>query len=284
MPADSTDTVLTAAFFDAPVACLVWDGDGRILWMNRRARALLGALDDWAQGQPLLEAFADDALGKAKAEALFQRFLAGEPIEGEAVSLRGDGGAPLRTVMSASRFEHPETGACLAIALLQGEPDPGAVEGTRERFPHEPPEAQVPEPLSRRLWIEREAERGRVEASFRDNIERMLLPLLTRARSTADARTRDVLDAAHKALLLLTEPYGSVLTARAPSLTPREIEVCALVRCGLASKEIGAILGISHRSVETHRTRVRRKLGMEDAGQDLASYLIHLTIIDGEAR
>ena len=44
-------------------------------------------------------------------------------------------------------------------------------------------------------------------------------------------------------------------------LTPRELEVMLLVVAGHANKEIARHLGISHRTVEIHRSRVMEKTG-----------------------
>lgn len=49
---------------------------------------------------------------------------------------------------------------------------------------------------------------------------------------------------------------------QAPRLTEREREVLQLIAEGRRSKEIGAILGMSVRTVETHRARIMRKLGI----------------------
>ena len=48
---------------------------------------------------------------------------------------------------------------------------------------------------------------------------------------------------------------------RPGGLTPRELEVVALVAAGLADKEIGRRLGISVRTAEYHAERIRAKLG-----------------------
>jgi two-component system, NarL family, nitrate/nitrite response regulator NarL len=48
--------------------------------------------------------------------------------------------------------------------------------------------------------------------------------------------------------------------ADASLLTPRESEVLALIAQGLSSKDIGERLGMGVRTVETHRTNLRRKL------------------------
>ena len=47
-------------------------------------------------------------------------------------------------------------------------------------------------------------------------------------------------------------------------LTPRESEVVKLIAEGLTSKEIGAVLHISEKTVERHRTNVLEKLGLRN--------------------
>jgi DNA-binding CsgD family transcriptional regulator len=48
-------------------------------------------------------------------------------------------------------------------------------------------------------------------------------------------------------------------------LTARECEVLAQVTAGASSKETGRALGISPRTVEVHRARIMRKLGVRNA-------------------
>ncbi len=51
------------------------------------------------------------------------------------------------------------------------------------------------------------------------------------------------------------------IRARYAQLSEREREVMALVVTGLSSKEIARRLGISHRTVEVHRTNLMHKMG-----------------------
>jgi DNA-binding NarL/FixJ family response regulator len=48
-----------------------------------------------------------------------------------------------------------------------------------------------------------------------------------------------------------------------PHLTPREREVLGLLAYGLSSRQIGERLGMGVRTVETHRTHLRRKLSLD---------------------
>ena len=50
-------------------------------------------------------------------------------------------------------------------------------------------------------------------------------------------------------------------------LTGRERDVLRAVVLGLTNKQIGIELGISHRTVEIHRARLMRKLGVGSAAE-----------------
>ena len=64
----------------------------------------------------------------------------------------------------------------------------------------------------------------------------------------------------HEAGIWSFEDLGAQRPART-DLTAREREVAAQLLHGLTSKEIGRVLGISHRTVEIYRARLVRKYG-----------------------
>ena len=51
---------------------------------------------------------------------------------------------------------------------------------------------------------------------------------------------------------------------RAPSLSPRELEVLRCVAGGASNRRIGRELGIGEQTVKTHLSRVFEKLGVHD--------------------
>jgi two-component system, NarL family, nitrate/nitrite response regulator NarL len=57
-------------------------------------------------------------------------------------------------------------------------------------------------------------------------------------------------------------PTESPAHVSSNAMTPREAEVLALIAEGLSSKVIGERLGMGVRTVETHRTHLRRKLNL----------------------
>src|SRR5262249_61628624 len=61
-------------------------------------------------------------------------------------------------------------------------------------------------------------------------------------------------------LALAHETEMQELRARYASLTPREMQVMALVVSGLLNKQVGGELGISEKTVKAHRGQVMRKM------------------------
>jgi DNA-binding CsgD family transcriptional regulator len=53
------------------------------------------------------------------------------------------------------------------------------------------------------------------------------------------------------------------LLLRSTQLSPIELKICIFARMNLSIKEIAIQLGISNKSVQNHRTRIRKKLGVE---------------------
>lgn len=63
------------------------------------------------------------------------------------------------------------------------------------------------------------------------------------------------------------------------SLTPREIEVLKLIANGYPNTQIGKLLGISPRTVDTHRTNIRNKLRVQNLA-GMIKYALKSKLID----
>jgi DNA-binding CsgD family transcriptional regulator len=66
-------------------------------------------------------------------------------------------------------------------------------------------------------------------------------------------------------------------TAVSP-LTAREVQVLALVAEGHSTKEIAALLGISYKTADSHRSRIMEKLGLHETAS-LVRYAIRQGIV-----
>jgi DNA-binding CsgD family transcriptional regulator len=59
----------------------------------------------------------------------------------------------------------------------------------------------------------------------------------------------------------------------ATKLTPREIQICQLIRSGLTSKQIAEVLGVTADGVQSHRYQIRKKIGLDRSEGSLAAWL-----------
>jgi DNA-binding CsgD family transcriptional regulator len=64
-----------------------------------------------------------------------------------------------------------------------------------------------------------------------------------------------------------------VMKSRFARLTPREQEICDMIRDGLSSKEISEVLNLSILTVHKHREQIRDKLGLTNQNINLSTFL-----------
>lgn len=79
-------------------------------------------------------------------------------------------------------------------------------------------------------------------------------------------------------LLNETTNYSKSVDSQVEALTEREIEILRLIAEGFSNKEIGSKLFISHRTVDTHRTNLMKKLNANNIA-GLISYAIKNGIV-----
>jgi DNA-binding CsgD family transcriptional regulator len=90
---------------------------------------------------------------------------------------------------------------------------------------------------------------------------------------SADPFIRSRVDRIQATLATLFTADDRRLAELAHRLTPREVEICGLIRGGLTTKEISSYLHISETTVERHRNTIRRKLKLNGSSVNLTTYL-----------
>jgi DNA-binding CsgD family transcriptional regulator len=74
----------------------------------------------------------------------------------------------------------------------------------------------------------------------------------------------------------ITSSFFRKLTTKYANLTSTEIEVANLVKNGKSIKEIAELMSISGKTVEVHRTNIRKKMGIANTGTSLRSHLLSI--------
>ena len=68
--------------------------------------------------------------------------------------------------------------------------------------------------------------------------------------------------------------YVKSRTKQVPCGMSTEIRVADLVRQGYKSKEIAKIIGVSYKTVESHREKIRKKLNITQKKTNLRAFLL----------
>ena len=118
-----------------------------------------------------------------------------------------------------------------------------------------------------------EIEKQNLRNSVQLNLEKLILPVLKRLRRKGNDLDQRYLDLLEKNFSSLTSSFGGKLTNPRWDLTSREVEICDMIKNGLSTKAIADILSVSVRTVEHHRDHIRKKLGLDKNGVNLAGYL-----------
>lgn len=119
-------------------------------------------------------------------------------------------------------------------------------------------------------------EKVELEERVLANVEHLLLPLVKKMEDRGSELDKEYLLLLEENIAQLTSSFGTKISQLHQRLTPRENEICNMIRTGLSSKEIGKMLNLSYRSVETYRNHIRKKLGITNKKINLTSYLSSL--------
>jgi DNA-binding CsgD family transcriptional regulator len=127
------------------------------------------------------------------------------------------------------------------------------------------------------LLEHREKDRQSLEENVLANVRKLVIPYLEELNyRKMDERSRNLVEIILQRLEEIVSPFLNRLASLNRLLTPREIDVAAMVREGKTSKEIAELLTISVSGVDFHRKQIRSKLDLTNEKSNLRSYLLSL--------
>ncbi|BBO93323.1 helix-turn-helix transcriptional regulator [Desulfosarcina ovata] len=127
------------------------------------------------------------------------------------------------------------------------------------------------------LLREREADRLEMKETMLTNAKSLILPYLEKLKSSRlDIRQRTYLNLIESNLNEIISPLTQRMSGHYMNFTPMEIQVANLVKEGQRTKDIAVILGLSVRTIEAVRYRIRMKLGLKRKGTNLRSTLLSM--------
>jgi DNA-binding CsgD family transcriptional regulator len=125
----------------------------------------------------------------------------------------------------------------------------------------------------RTLTARTEEEKREVYKTIRDNVEKVLMPILQELFIAVPKSQRKYVELLRDNMEELTSSFVSNLSRKFQSLTPTEIQICNMIKNGLRTKEIAELRRISPATVNRHRERIRNKLRLTNSDTNLATFL-----------
>ena len=127
------------------------------------------------------------------------------------------------------------------------------------------------------LLAKRHQDRMDLEKNVLTNVKDLIAPYLGKIKTTVlDGYQRTLLELLESNLNEITSAFARTLPLQFLSLTPTEIQIANLIKHGNSTKTIARLMGISPRTVDTHRKNIRKKMQLENKSINLRSHLITL--------
>lgn len=118
-----------------------------------------------------------------------------------------------------------------------------------------------------------EEERQEYKQQICQEIEQAFIPVITRLQEKVDPSHAGAFANLQTNLKEILDKDVDMFRQRYAKLTPREMEICDMIKEGLSSKEISDCLNLSLLTVHKHREEIRKKLGITNKNVNLGSYL-----------
>jgi len=125
----------------------------------------------------------------------------------------------------------------------------------------------------REFMVQLTEEKKRLGDQVVANITTLIKPQLNRLKTESTESQKGLLDLIEHNLEIITSSFGFKLSREMLTLSPREIEICNMIKQGLSSKEIARLLNIAEPTVTRHRNNIRNKLGIRKTATNLNTYL-----------
>ncbi|MGB2981696.1 MAG: PAS domain S-box protein [Candidatus Zixiibacteriota bacterium] len=118
-----------------------------------------------------------------------------------------------------------------------------------------------------------DAEKNAVKKQIATNVEQAIIPTLLRLKESSHSSQSRIFEMLERDLKEIASPFLDTLKTSYAKLSPRELEVCRLIKSGMTSKEIAEALNLSVMTIHKYRELIRKKLGLVNNEVNLQTYL-----------
>ena len=127
------------------------------------------------------------------------------------------------------------------------------------------------------LWRKKDEDKTELEKKILANMKQLVEPAFEKLRATKlDERQRAFMGIMESNLEEIASCFSQKLTSQYSNLTPTELQVANFVKQGKSTKKIADLLNLSRKTIDSHREKIRQKLGIKNSGKNLRTHLLSL--------
>lgn len=120
-----------------------------------------------------------------------------------------------------------------------------------------------------------EEEKNEIGDKVTKNVKQLIMPYFDKLKnSRVTEHQATYLEIIQTNLDHILSSFAHNFSSLYYNLTPQQIEIANLIKLGKTNKEIGSIIGLSIKTVEFHRTNIRKKLGLISRRDNLRTHLL----------
>lgn len=267
-------TLLSKAIESSLNAVGMTDLEGILIYVNESAVKLWGYDDKQEMlGRFLPELWEGDRIFKSLEELHCKGYSVGEDI-----GKRKDGSlfnVEYRANIIRDDFREPLAmfGSCLDITerkIAQRESNK-----KHQELESKSQELEEVNAALKVLLKKREKDKKELEQRVLSNVQTIVEPYFEKLQqSKLNERQKTYLEIIQRNLNDIISPFARNFSSIYYRLTPQEVQIADLIKQGKINKEIAQIMGLSQKTIEFHRTNIRKKLRLTSRKVNLRTYLM----------
>ncbi len=127
------------------------------------------------------------------------------------------------------------------------------------------------------LFEQREKNINELQEQFLTNIRQFVLPYVEKIKASQLDDTQSALvELIEENLTNIISPFIKKISSKQIGLSPKELQVCSMIKEGMTHKEIAEILSVSENTILFHRSNIRKKFDLKNKKINLKSYLLSI--------
>ena len=123
------------------------------------------------------------------------------------------------------------------------------------------------------VLIHLEKEKQNYKEQISESVESLLMPIVKKLKKRGGNLSPKDISLLENSLDSIVGKEIDVFRKNLVKLSPRELDICELIREGKSSKEISSVLNLSTLTIHKHRESIRSKLQLKNKSTNLSAYL-----------